>query len=285
MLNEIVSFPAADGHLLDALLYEPSRRGSVALVLTHGRAMDFCIGPPRFLPPVLLPFGYTCLAINRRGAGALAMGGRHGPRGGAALEVFGDSQLDLAGAVDFLRGRGYDSIGLIGHSYGSGASGYYASNHPEIAALVLLSGAIGGPDHLRQMCERGMLAQDRYDEFEAEARHLVAEGRGEELMFFPGWFHLSTARAFVEHGMPYAPDWIRQVRCPVLALRGELENPEQSPVERYAELAPGGGTAVVIPGSDHFYGGHEAEVGRAVADWLQAHLPAGGRRDTEGPTA
>ncbi|MCC7105195.1 MAG: alpha/beta hydrolase [Chloroflexi bacterium] len=274
MLNEIVSFPASDGYLLDALLYEPAERGAVALVLSHGRAMDFTIGMSRFLPPALVPRGYTCLSINRRGAGVVSMGDKHGPRGGAAYEVAEDSQKDLGGAVACLRERGYERIGLIGHSYGSMASNWYAADHPEIGALVLLSGAVGGEHHIRQLCERGMFARDRYDEAATEARRWIAEGRGDELMFFPGWFYLSTARGFVEHGTPLAVENLKRVRCPVLAVRGERESATNYPVERYAEIAPRGSAWAIIPDSDHFYGGQRDLVCQLVGDFLEQHLPA-----------
>ena len=41
------------------------RRGAV--LLFHGNTMNFYVGAPRFLPPVLTRLGLACLAFNRRG--------------------------------------------------------------------------------------------------------------------------------------------------------------------------------------------------------------------------
>ena len=67
MRTELVSI-ATDTLPLDGALHLPEDRpvaGSV--LLFHGNTMNFYVGAPRFLPPVLTRLGFACLAFNRRG--------------------------------------------------------------------------------------------------------------------------------------------------------------------------------------------------------------------------
>ncbi|MCC6419195.1 MAG: alpha/beta hydrolase, partial [Gemmataceae bacterium] len=173
------------------------------------------------------------------------------------------------GAVAFLRERGYARIGVMGHSYGAATSGYYAATHPETAVAVLLSCSRGGPDMLRKQSAAGRMAMDRHDEFESRARQLVAEGKGDQLMFAPGWWHVITAYSFLNQGLPKLLEYAPKIACPLLAPRGEREDPEGVPEKRTAELAGGRARSVVIPGADHFYGGQEHLVAEAVIDFLR----------------
>ncbi|MDP1717867.1 MAG: hypothetical protein Q8L40_07290, partial [Burkholderiales bacterium] len=59
----------------------------------------------------------------------------------------------------------------------------------DIAALVLCSAGSGGRDYLIQSSRRGMLAAERHEEVDAEARRLVAAGRGEQMIGVPGWWY------------------------------------------------------------------------------------------------
>jgi pimeloyl-ACP methyl ester carboxylesterase len=63
---------------------------------------------------------------------------------------------------------------------------------------------------------------------------------------------------------------IREVKCPTLALYGEAEQEigGQADLDRLAGLAASPFRGLVIPGADHLYTGHEAEVARAVERWL-----------------
>jgi pimeloyl-ACP methyl ester carboxylesterase len=67
MHTELVSIPT-DTIPLDGAYYEPDGRAAGAVLLFHGNTMNFYVGAPRFLPPVLTRLGLACLAFNRRGA-------------------------------------------------------------------------------------------------------------------------------------------------------------------------------------------------------------------------
>jgi hypothetical protein len=64
-----------------------------AVLLFHGNTMNFYVGAPRFLPPVLTRLGFACLAFNRRGHDILSK------RDGRAAEGAA-SQRRSAGSCD-----------------------------------------------------------------------------------------------------------------------------------------------------------------------------------------
>lgn len=72
MRTELISI-ATDTLPLDGALYLPDAAASGAVMLFHGNTMNFYVGAPRFLPPVLTRLGFACLAFNRRGHDILSI--------------------------------------------------------------------------------------------------------------------------------------------------------------------------------------------------------------------
>ena len=270
MQSELITFHAADSVPLDGLMYLPPGGGATrAVLLVHGKVMNFYTGPGRILPPYLTSMGFTCLAMNRRGHD---LGGiRNGRESyGGSWEKFSDSQLDIAAGVAALRDRGFAKIVLVGHSFGGIAAAAYAGDNPaDIAALALCSAGSGGPDYLIQSSRRGMLAGEKHEAVDAEARRLVAEGRGGQIIALPGWWYAITAASWVDlsENVPITVQKLRRYPGPLLALRGSREHAEQYPAEAMAAASPKGKLAV-IPEADHFYNRTEGAFARAVCEWL-----------------
>jgi pimeloyl-ACP methyl ester carboxylesterase len=271
MHTELLTFEASDGYPLDGLLHTAeSGAGERAVLIVHGKTMNFytCLG--RILPPHLTRLGWTCLAMNRRGHD---LGGIRNGRAsyGGAWERFADGQLDIAGGMAELARRGFRRIVLVGHSFGGISSAAYAADHPDgVAALGLCSAGRGGREYLLQVSRMGELAQDRHAEVDAEARRLVADGRGDQMIALPGWWYAITAASWVDlsENVPLTAESARRYPGPVLALRGGKEPRASYPAETIAEACGPRATLVVIPGADHFYNGTEADLARAVCDWL-----------------
>lgn len=271
MRTELITFGAADGFSLEGLVYTPDTgAGSRAALIVHGKVLNFYTGPGRTLPPHLTALGWSCLAMNRRGHD---LGGIRNSRAsyGGAWERFGDSQLDIAGGIAELKRRGFSKIVLIGHSFGGISSAAYAAAHPdEVAALGLCSAGGGGRGYLAQSSRRGMLAGERHAEVDAEARRLVAEGRGDTVIPLPGWWYAITAASWVDlsENVPSTVENASRYPGPILALRGSKEPADAYPAEAVAQAAGERATLAVVPGGDHFYNGVEAEFARTVCDWL-----------------
>ena len=72
MRTELISI-ATDTLPLDGAFYLPESEPCGAVILFHGNTMNFYVGAPRFLSPVLTGLGFACLAFNRRGHDILSI--------------------------------------------------------------------------------------------------------------------------------------------------------------------------------------------------------------------
>jgi pimeloyl-ACP methyl ester carboxylesterase len=94
-------------------------------------------------------------------------------------------------------------------------------------------------------------------------------------MLVPGWWYVITAESFLDRltEMPDVLELAPQIKCPVLYVRGDQENPETYPAEAFRDRAAGPCDVQIIPDCDHFYVGREDVVARLVASWLQRTMP------------
>ncbi len=108
------------------------------------------------------------------------------------------------------------------------------------------------------------------DELTAKARALVAAGRGRDLMFMPGWWYVISAESFLDR-IVTVPDTIRlapQIKCPVLAIRGDKEDVDRYPAEEFQAAAGGPCAVEIVKDCDHFYNGKNDVVAEIVSRWL-----------------
>ena len=270
MKMELVSIPTPTTPL-DGLYYEPEGRARGGVLLFHGNTMNFYVGMLRFLPPALTKLGLACLAFNRRGHDVVSTRNSRKAEGGA-FQTTREAIEDNAIAARWMAQRGFAEPVVIGHSNGGMLGVKHVVDHPDTRALVLLSAGRGGATTVQSGGTEGLLAGDRFDEIHAHARKLVAEGRGKELIVMPGWWYVITAESFIDR-LTEVPDTIAlapQVKCPILALRGDKESAERYPAEEFAAAAKAPAKAVVIPNCDHFYSGREDAVVEAVTSWLRS---------------
>lgn len=260
-----------DSQPLDGLFYAPEHgppKGAVQLF--HGNTMNFYVGPLKFLPPALTDLGYACLAYNRRGHDVLSTRDSREAEGGAFQtfeEAFADNRIARAWLLD----QGFDAPVLIGHSHGGVLATKHAVDHRDTPALALLSAHRGGTDLFRIMSENGLMARERYPEFEAAARRLLAEDKGDTLLQLPGWWYTLTARSYIEF-LERCPDLLAlapQVSCPVLYVIGDEEPADLYPARAFEAAAAGPVTVDIVTNCGHFYVGREAAVCEAIAAWLR----------------
>src|SRR5712692_6048321 len=134
---ELVSVPT-ETVPLDGLYYEPEGKAAGAVLLFHGNTMNFYVGAPRFLPPVLVELGLACLAFNRRGHDILSTRNGRAPEGGA-FQLAREGIEDNRRAARWLAARGFSHPVVIGHSNGGMLAVRHVADHPGTPALVLLS--------------------------------------------------------------------------------------------------------------------------------------------------
>src|SRR6516165_10361875 len=176
MRTELISI-ATDTIPLDGAFYLPDGKISGAVMLFHGNTMNFYVGAPRFLPPVLTGLGFACLAFNRRGHDILSIRDSRAAEG-AAFQLTREGIEDNNYAASWLTRHGFPCPVVIGHSNGGMLAVKHVSDHPETPAMVLLSAHGGGRGGVQRTSRAGMLASDRLEEITAQAHAMATAGRG-----------------------------------------------------------------------------------------------------------
>jgi pimeloyl-ACP methyl ester carboxylesterase len=273
MRTQLVSIPT-DTIPLEGALHEPdSGRAAGAVLLFHGNTMNFYVGAPRFLPPVLTRLGLACLAFNRRGHDVLSTRNSRIVEGGA-FQLTREAIADNRTAAQWLEVRGFPAPVVIGHSNGGMLATPHVVDHPRTPALVLLSAGRGGAAAGRERGTERIFAMDRFEELRARATELVKAGHGRELIFMPGWWYVISAESFLDR-ISTVPDTIAaapRIKCPVLAIRGDREDVHRYPAEEFQRAAGGPCQVEIVPDCDHFYNGREDHVADIVGSWLAATL-------------
>ena len=274
MRTELISIET-DTLPLDGAWYVPEGRPTVgAVMLCHGNTMNFYVGAPRFLPPMLTELGFACLAFNRRGHDILSIRDSRSAEG-AAFQTTAEGVADNEYAATWLCERGFAAPIVIGHSNGGFLGVQHVAQHPETPALVLLSAHAGGRTAETLASSTGLLGGTRTAELRARAEEMVAAGRGNELMLLPGWWYVATAASYLDRltSMPSTVDTAPQIQCPVLCVRGDQELRQAYPAEEFAVGCSGPCEVAIVGNCDHFYVGREAAITSLVSDWLVKTLP------------
>lgn len=292
MQGELVRIEAEDGLELVGFYAAPrGRPGRRAVLHTHGFAGNFYEN--RFVSTIadaVVEKGLAFLTCNNRGheyrsdnlRGSGAETTSH--LGGGSFEVFEECVYDIAGAADFLAGRGHEEIYFEGHSLATNKTLHYlASRGDQRAAGAIL---IAPPDifGLRQAATEG-----RIEVILEDARSLVRDGRGETLIDDPGFVvRMSAATLLSAYGDPAVTDTfpfrleegagfrtLASVRLPLLVVLGTADEAMSVSAERAAKLlerhaaSPPGVRIEVIEGANHVFLGCEDELARAVADFVE----------------
>ena len=283
MQVELVRVTTRDGVRLDGALraatLERSELAVDAILCLHGTGGNF-YGSTLFdaIAQRVGAQGVTTLRVNTRGHDGIstAVTPHGGRRLGAAFEAVDDCRRDLSAWIGLLRDRGYDRIGLVGHSLGAVKSVYASAHDPKPAVERLV--AISPP----RLCYSWFLEGSGAEQFAGTyelARRRVDDGDSESLIdvTFPLPMIISAAGYLEKYGPDERFDVLRyvsRVACPMLFTFGSLELSRHVAFgglpERLADLhsASGAPTVEVIPDADHFYtGAHDALCDRLIA-WL-----------------
>ena len=273
MRTQLVSIQT-DTIPIDGAFHEPDRgRNTGAVLLFHGNTMNFYTGAPRFLPPMLTKLGLACLAFNRRGHDILTTRNSRVVEGGA-YQFTHEAIADNRYAAEWLAARGFASPAVIGHSNGGMLGVRHVVDHPQTPALVLLSAGRGGKMKAGAGGKEKIFAGDRMVEITAQAKKLVKDSRGRDLMFLPGWWYVISAESYLDRidTIPNTVGLASHIKCPVLAIRGDKEEKHRYPAEEIQQNCGGPCTVEIISNCDHFYNGREDHVAQVVSSWLAKTL-------------
>lgn len=270
--TQLLSFTTTDDETLHGLLFTPADKLSdLALLFVHGVAMNFYLPPLAVFGQAIAERGYHGFVINTRGHDWINRAGNLTAFGGATYETFEDSALDLDGALECLNRQGYKRFILIGHSLGCIKSLMYQGSRRRRDVVGIVSCSCP-----KQFYSARVMEQPEFKQLMAQAEEMVAQGKGEEILWAPasGAMGMFCARTFVNKYGKHENNDVRphagRLGCTHLAIAGGAEHPF---FPEYAkELAEAGGatgTYRIVPRSNHFYDKHEPEVIEIITHWLE----------------
>jgi pimeloyl-ACP methyl ester carboxylesterase len=269
MRTELITIET-DSIPIEGLFYKPEGKILGSALYFHGNTMNFYTGGAKFLASPLVNAGIAFFAFNRRGHDILSTRASRTPEGGA-FQTITESFADNEYARNWLIQQGFDAPILIGHSNGGMLAVAHAARHPDTPALILLSAVRGGVGQDLKPASEKLFAMDQADRIIKEAKTLVSQGKGKELIQMPGWYYVISAESFLDR-LESIPDTIslaRQIRCPVLAIRGDLEDKDRYPAEEFQAACLGKVDVQIINHCDHFYNSKEDVVSNLIVNWLK----------------
>jgi dienelactone hydrolase len=246
----------------------------------HGAGGNFyATAPFDGLGPWLPSLGVAALRVNTRGHDGLssAAGSRGRRRFGAAYEIVDECRHDVLAWVEFLRARGYERVGLLGHSLGGVKAIYALANgpRPEVTCLVALSPPCLSYTRFRE----GPLAAN-FLETLAQAEAAIAEGHPGTLLevTFPIPLVISAAGYVDKYGPAERYNILRylgRIGCAALVTFGALELLDAAAFRGLPEAigalsADSPLETAIIAGANHLYAGTLGALEARIEAWLRA---------------
>lgn len=244
--------------------------GVDAVLLLHGAGGNFYSSTMMAsLAARFVERGIAALSANTRGHDGIST--TTAPIGrrvhGAAYEKVDACRQDVTAWLRFLRERGYQRLGLLGHSLGA-VKAIYAQAHEAHANLTWLA-ALSPPCLAHSRFQSDPRGADFLEDYQ-NATRLVEAGRGQSLLEirFP-MPYVVAAEGFVDK---YGPEerynflkHIGRVVCPMVITYGSAELPTSAAFRDMPELAPAAAPnarmhVALVAGADHFYTGMHADL-------------------------
>lgn len=283
---ESIRYESDDGRPFDGFQITPATEFDfdgrhTGIVLLHGLRGTALSGGIASIAHSLARNGLRCLAINKRNTGKLY-----------ETSDFSEIDHDIRGAIEWLQRAGCEEIVLWGRSLGATEAAFYQGkrNDQDVDAVVLAAPFAD----IRERSTKGYFEavseqpEAAYHEFVENARDLVADGRGNELVSLPRpvgddiEYIPMTANAFLSYRSPESDcatiDWTPSIDVPLLLIpHAEDRNvtpDEASEIRASATNSPL--VEVCAIESDHFFSGHEEDVADKTAAFVRQ------ARDIEG---
>jgi pimeloyl-ACP methyl ester carboxylesterase len=285
--EELVYVQSKDDITNAGAIFAPPKESAkpIAVLWIHGWGSNFYFPTYVKIGRALAERGYTCITANTRMHDIGTKAGWRGEKpifGGRYWGLISQEPQDLAAWIDFAIARGYKGVVLAGHSAGTVAVRTYQAQKQDqrVVGIVYASGAI----------RTGTFSPD--PELLAQARRLVADGRGDYLLSVPNRpacesaaTYLDLAKIYSEQRdffgveTPKAP--VSRIRCPILAWFGTKEPDVGTAADlellksslKRQESGPSRVDTAMIRGADHDYRGEEAQVAQTIAKWADTLVP------------
>ena len=284
MLVDLISVNNNEGLRLDGAFYAPAGGatdpGPVdAVLLIHGSRGNFCDPATKSMAEDLSAQGIAALTLNTNAHDTIWYNQPTGDYKGNAFEILENTMSDLRAGIDHLEGRGYRSIGILGHSMGAVRVAYYAATQddPRVAAVIPVSPV--------RLSYSYYLESEDADEFRANvetAQRLIDRGEPDGVLrvdfpipqFFSAASYLDKHGPFEKYNLINLAD---RIRVPILALNGSRETHTRlkgmaQDLARSAVNSPRA-VAIMVDEGEHSLVNRTAEASAAVLQWLAALSP------------
>jgi alpha-beta hydrolase superfamily lysophospholipase len=287
---EIVQTITEDKIIHQGIYYEPEPKRNLAVLWIHGLTGNFYGDTVLFEEIVRAgkKIGLGFASFNNRGHDMIAglrtvdpkePSGFGHAKGGAGQEKFEDCISDIGSGINFLSGKGYKKIILVGHSTGAMKAGFYAGTKidPRLTGVVLAS----------PMSDRliALKTDPKVETTVRKMKRMVQKGKGDyllnNLIFFPitpkrfiSLFDRSLEENLFDYGEK-APrmEIYSKIKKPLLVVFAEKDEYADRPVEKIQAVFDKFQKTVsykslVLPGATHGYDGQEKAFALALVDWL-----------------
>lgn len=286
--EELVFVRSTDDVVSGGVMFASPSQASkrLAIIWVHGWGANFYSPSYVGIGRELAKRGFTTVSVNTRmhDIGNVekytTLGKR--VRGGGYWGVTSEDARDIAAWIGLAERMGYSRVALVGHSAGWASVARYQADAADqrVAGLVFASGFVG------------FSAQADDPDLLAQARVLVDNGAGEDLLRLPGRSfpsfisaatHLDMVTTPLEYkdffGTEILNPAVTRVWCPILAfygssndIGGEKElNLLKSSAQRLSR-GPRKVDTTMIANGGHEYVGEEAQVAETIARWAEAEL-------------
>lgn len=282
--GDLVEFPTPDGFLLNGFLQSP-KKAKTCVIYVHGMGGTFYGGSLRpALGRAINAKNVAFFAINTRGHDVIARIRRNKATIKSAVigvnfERFEDCIQDIQGAINFMRGQGFDRIILSGASTGCQKITFYQykKNNKSVIGLVLLA---PGDDYNISKKRLGT----KFDRTVRLCKNMVGKRLGNDVVPSLEAYSGFSARRFLSFADPKNAEArlfnfdgklreFSRIRVPVCAIIGSLDDGRVKPVRVYMkalERKTGSRffTYSIIRGARHSFIGHEDDAASIVADFV-----------------
>ena len=242
-------------HTVAAILAEPDKKTSRAVILCHGFLSNKDSRTNLRLTELLVPQGISTLRFDWFG-----MGESEGEFSRLTVSMCCDQ---LERAISLMRERGYHELGLIGSSFGGLLAILVAQRHPELRAVGLKCPVPDFPEMLELEFGSNGIEEWQRTNYIPD----VTGGTAPVRLDFAFYESCRVINAY---------EAARAIKSPVLIVHGEQD--ELVPlhqIERLQEALSGDTQLVLLPEAGHQFGRPEdfRRMTVHLADWVQTHLP------------
>jgi pimeloyl-ACP methyl ester carboxylesterase len=282
--EQLVYVRSADDVVDGGALFTTSNSSSskVAIIWVHGWGANFYTPSYVGIGRALAERGFPTISVNTRmhdvgNVEKYTLSGKR-VRGGGYWGVTSEDTQDIRAWIDYAERLGYKQVVLVGHSAGwSSVARYQAdSQDARVVGLVFASPGVG------------YSPQSNDPEIVAQAKKLVEEGSGEDLIRLPQRSYASYVSAATQYDIDNTPrqykDFfgiqtpdaaITKVSCPVLAfygakddIGGEKDLALLSASVRHLAHGPAKVDTAMITNGNHEYVGEETQVAQVIVHWI-----------------